>query len=292
MDKYERQLIVRDTPKKGCKRGHPKGERKKFLDSFLKTSKTAKDIKSAVQQAIVQQQPQEQARPPKRSKSKKYVQMVHDPSKSEVKTEVPQYQGLPNMPQVPNLPQVPYPMAQPKTEVPFQNRVPLPSMVPPTKNEVPYPNQTTYHPGVPLRTEVGPLTPPSDQEDLEALLQEYSPDSKMNPHHYPNLYSGMGQLPQLDGADDGFYPTGYMWTTENRVPPTHQQYQYPMYQQQPAQYYQSHLPVPPMNHYYSTPPSTPHGVQHVQYQPQTSPVNYNLMHPQTPQNPKTPSIDL
>ena len=51
LEKFDRKLIVRASPKKTCKRGHPKGERKKFLDSFLKNSK-GKDIKTAVLDAI------------------------------------------------------------------------------------------------------------------------------------------------------------------------------------------------------------------------------------------------
>ena len=80
---------MRHKPKKGCKRGHPKGERKKFLDSYLKTSKETKDIKQAVHQAC-QQITQEAARPPKRSKSKQFVQMVAAPPQInvEVKNEL------------------------------------------------------------------------------------------------------------------------------------------------------------------------------------------------------------
>ena len=86
---------MRHTPKKGCKRGHPKGERKKFLDAYLKTSKQTKDTKQAVQQAVQQVFMQEAARPPKRSKAKQqFVQMVapkvevKPEVKSEVKTEL------------------------------------------------------------------------------------------------------------------------------------------------------------------------------------------------------------
>ena len=71
---------MRHKPRKGCKRGHPKGERKKFLDSYLKTKKETHDIKQAVQQAC-----QEAARPPKR----KFVQMVAGtPPPQQIKVEV------------------------------------------------------------------------------------------------------------------------------------------------------------------------------------------------------------
>ena len=51
LKRFERSLVTRSKPRKGCKRGHPTGNRKKFLDRFLKISKTTKNMEQAVQEA-------------------------------------------------------------------------------------------------------------------------------------------------------------------------------------------------------------------------------------------------
>ena len=94
LTKFDRTLIKRSTPKKGAKRGHPTGARKRFLDSYLKASKNCNDITSAVNIAL-----DDQPRPPKRSRKSSIVmppqqqqpQMVfhHQPQQHIVHQQVP-----------------------------------------------------------------------------------------------------------------------------------------------------------------------------------------------------------
>lgn len=66
LEKFHRKLVQRAKAKKGCKRGHPAGKRKKFLDNYLKASKTIKDVKAAVVHAINAEKGSNEARAPKR----------------------------------------------------------------------------------------------------------------------------------------------------------------------------------------------------------------------------------
>ena len=220
LDKFNRRLVMRASPKKNtCKRGHPKGERKKFLDRYLRASKTTNSVEDAVQKASLS---------PTKSKKGKPTPVPEVVLPQETPQSYPSY----------------FTLIQPNSGAPFVQMtstlvtaqvVPTQSITP-TVNKVVLPPMNLFY-----KQPATPPTPPmsNQEEDLNLLLQEGLNSSNTNPAWYPNAYGNISQLdgnssdeetiPQFDGSEDANqFPVqqqnvvGYNTYPNYQYPPTPQ----------------------------------------------------------------------
>ena len=222
LDKFNRRLVMRSSPKKNtCKRGHPKGERKKFLDRYLRASKTTNSVQDAVHQASLS--PTKNT--PTKSKKSKPTQVSEVAPSQETPITYPNY----------------FTLVQPNSGAPYVQMVNaqvVPTqIITPTANKVALPPMNLFYKTQPAT----PPTPPisNQEEDLNLLLQEGLNSSNTNPAWYPNAYGNISQLdgnssdeetiPQLDGSEDANqYPVqpqnvvGYNTYPNYQYPPTPQ----------------------------------------------------------------------
>ena len=245
LSKFERKLISRSKKRKGCKRGHPSGKRKRFLDSFLKVSKTNSDLKTAVAQASAAS---DEPRPPKRGKNK----VIAYPVKTEFVAPgnpMPPLEPIRQMHQN-VIPHATAPITQ-QTLIHTVNNVPVIQQ----QTRIPVNNQ--FMPGIyntaPPSTQVKqtlptfesirspPMTPPDEmyQENYQELLNEsYTYDSTK----FPNTFAGgaegfsiqsqldgnVSPIPQTDGGED-YYGGRYPQYPYHPLIPPQQGYQYNQY---------------------------------------------------------------
>jgi hypothetical protein len=198
LHQFERTLITRATRKKGCKRGHPVGNRKKFLDSYYRNRKNSGivDMKKLVEissndvsELEARLDARFEARPPKRSKK---LQNLPTENMNTPDLPTPDFTAR-NSPTVvsPQLPSQQY-QSQHSIPVPLNGSQIYQQVSTATTQHV---QQQPTLPGfqfIRYQNHTPPATPPIQQDDLNLLLQEglQVPKGQVDQAWFPNAYGG------------------------------------------------------------------------------------------------------